>query len=208
MYKVNASVIYSSDGILEGIRNHNKEVLQFIYNNCYPLIKNIIIKHFYGSEDQAKDVFQDALLTIYTGVTTDPPLKIQHNFIAFLTTVCKRRMIDEMRKNKNEIHDLEIDWMEDSDDTINDLIVREEKARLFEKHFYRIGERCRKLLSLFFEGHSIKEITCMLKMSSERFTKLRRFQCKVLLFKSIYKDSKLKELIDGKPWTIREIPRW
>lgn len=199
---------FSNEEIIDGIKCRNEAVLNYIYYNFYPEIEYIILNQYNGTIAHAKDVFQDAMLTIYTASCAEPPLKIQYSFITYLATICKRRMRDELQCTKKEIQVNNYEEVEDSDPTINERIIEEERVRLFEKHFNLLGEKCAELLTLFFEGYSIKEITERLNMSSIQFTKNRRLQCKNILFKSIYHDPTLKELINGKPWTIREIPRW
>ncbi|PKP22533.1 MAG: hypothetical protein CVU05_03515 [Bacteroidetes bacterium HGW-Bacteroidetes-21] len=198
----------TNDVIIEGIRTKNSSIISYIYKNYYPIIENIILTQYHGSVAQAKDIFQDALLTVYTATTGEVPLKINYTFITFLSTICKRRMIDEIRKSKKETREIEFDCILNDEPNICDLIIEEDKVRLFEKHFTKLGEKCREILSMFLEGLSIKEITCKLNMSSDQFTKKRRLQCKISLFKRIFEDPTLKELINGKPWSIREIPRW
>ena len=199
---------YSNEELVEGIRCNNKTIISYIYINYYPLIEKIILNQFKGSIEQSKDVFQDALLVIYTASCGNPPLKIQKAFSTFLTTICKRKLIDEFRGTKKEVLGYNVDDFEDEEPSIIDMLNKEDRIRLYEKHFNLLGEKCKELLTLFLEGHSISAITRMLKMSTEQFTKNRKLQCKISLFKRIYEDPTLKELINGKPWNIREIPRW
>jgi RNA polymerase sigma factor (sigma-70 family) len=199
---------YSNEEIIAGIRSSDKLVLSYIYRTCYPVIERIILNEYRGSVEQAKDVFQDALLTLFTASSSDPPLKITHSFITYLTIICKRRMIDEIRENKKEFLGYDINEFVDDCPSIIDYMQEEDRIRIYEKHFQELGEKCRELLTLFLEGHTVAAITTMLSMSSEQFTKNRRLKCKRSLFKRIYDDPTLKELINGKPWTIREIPKW
>lgn len=197
----------TNDKIIEGLKSNSSEVLNFIYQNYYPVIEEIILYKYYGNKDDAKDIFQDGLLTAYSALMADPPLILQYKFITFLIAVCKRRMIDKIRTTKKKLiidEHIEIE----SDTNIIDYITNEDRKRLIEKHFSQLGEKCKALLRLFLEGHSITEVTLELDMSSEKFTKNKRLRCKKELFKKIYNDPLLKELSDGKPWTIREIPRW
>lgn len=198
----------TNEEIIDGIRTKDSSVCSYIYKNYYPVIEKIILSQYQGTVAQAKDIFQDALMTVFTAAAGDIPLKIDYSFITFFSTICKRRMIDEIRKSKKLIRENKFDAVENDDPMICDIIIEEDKVRLFEKHFTQLGQKCKELLTLFLEGLSIREITCKLNMSSDQFTKKRRLQCKISLFKKIYEDPSLKELINGKPWTIREIPRW
>jgi len=202
-----SSNTYTCEEILKGIKEQNKEVLLYIYQAYYPIVESIIINQFNGNREQAKDLFQEALCTIYTTLVNTLNFKLQYKFITFLATICKRRMIDEIRKKKKLKYELKLDDYED-DNYISALIEKEERIKLYEKHFNKLGEKCKTILQMFIHGYSIKQVLAKLNMSSEQFVKKRKLQCKISLFRSIYKDPILKELINGKPWTIREIPRW
>jgi len=200
--------VYSDDELILGIKNSNKEILIFIYKNYYPKIEGVLLKQLGCNSECAKDVFQDALISIYTKVCSKQTIKIQYSFLTFLITLCKRRMIDKIRHSTFETNNHDCKDVVDEELDIIEILNKEERFRLFDKHFKQLGEKCRDILTLFLKGHTISEITIALKMSSEMFTKKRRLQCKISLFKSLYTDPELKELINGKPWTIREIPRW
>lgn len=200
---------YSNEQIIDGIVSNNTSIMDFIYQEYFPVVENIIRNKFYGSKEDAKDIFQDALIVLYRGACSSPPLKIKYSFFTFFATICKRKMIDQIRKNEKFVHyENEDDLPTESEKEILELIHKAEKIKLYKKYFFELGEKCQELIRLFLEDYSIAEITNMLKMSSENFTKKRRTQCKDSLFIKIYEDPQFKELINGKPWTIREIPRW
>lgn len=201
-------ILYSNEQLIDGIRFNNPKILTFIYRHYYPMIENIIINKYKGTTADAKDVFQDSLIVIYEGAISNPPLKIEYSFFTFLATLCKRRMIRKIHRNVNFVsYESEDELLQDSESEISELINKAERIKLYQKHLNEIGEKCRELIKLVLEGYSIKEITKKLNFSSENYTMKRRTQCKDELFKKIYFDSQLKELIN-EPWTIRKIPRW
>jgi RNA polymerase sigma factor (sigma-70 family) len=200
---------YSNEQLLEGIKLNDYNILTFIYQYYYPMIEPIIMKRYGVDIDDAKDVFQDALIVIYEGVCSDSPLKINYSFFTFIATICKRNMFNKTRnKLKMVQYENEEKHPAIDDSEIFELIEKADRIRIYKKHFNDLGEKCRKLLTLVLKEVSIKEITSFFNFQSENFTKKRRNQCKESLFKKIYNDPQLKELINGKPWTIREIPRW
>lgn len=201
--------VYSNAQIIEGIISNNTKIISFIYKEYFPIIENIICNKLYGNKEDAKDVFQDALIALYRGASSKPPLVINNTFFTYFATICKRCMIGKIRKKVNLV------WYENEDELpyeneieIIELLNKSERLTLYKKYFKRMGKKCQELITLFLENYSITEITNMLKMSSENFTKKRRTQCKDSLFIRIYEDPQFKELINGKPWNIREIPRW
>lgn len=200
---------YSNEEIIEGIRSNNPKIISFIYEQYFPMMNKMIINNYKGTTTDAKDVFQDSLIIIYEGIMSNSLLLLQNSFIALLTTICKRKMIDRIRRNMKLIHYENEDILPfESYQEILELADKTERIKLYQKHFNEIGEKCQKLIKLVLDGYSINEITKKLNFINENYTKRRRNQCKESLFKKIYFDSQLKELIYGKPWTIREIPRW
>jgi len=200
---------YSNKKIIDGIRSNNPKILAYIYRNYYPMIETIILNRYKGSVADAKDIFQDSLIVIYERVMLNPPLILKKSFIAFLTTICKRQMIDKLRDKENIVNfEKEDDFPPESELEIIELINKAKRIKLYQKHFSEIGEKCQKLLNLALDGYSIREITTILNFSSENYTKKRKTLCKESLFKKIYYDSQFKELLYGKLWNIRKIPRW
>ena len=55
---------YSDEQILKGILRHDNLILQYIYKEYYYKVSYFIKKN-QGSEDDANDVFQEAIIVIY-----------------------------------------------------------------------------------------------------------------------------------------------
>lgn len=201
---------YSNEQLLDGMRFNDTKVMTYIYQNYYPLIETILINRYKVSVEDAKDVFQESLIAMYEGAISNPPLKIQYSFIAYLTSICKWEMIKKFRNNKLQLvhYENENTLTLGIEPEILELLEKTERIKIFKTHFNEIGALCQRILKLFIEGLPIEEITTMLNFSSENYTRKRRTICKERLFTKIFSDRKLKELINGKPWTIREIPRW
>lgn len=190
---------YTSDEILDGIKNNKKEILIFVYCRYYPIVEGILNRNHGVACVRIKDYFQEALLSIFTNLHSGTPVTLQYSFITYLMAICKRKMIDDFRRKKELKLNLSKHDMPDPAFTINDVIIKDERIKLVHKHFLKLGDKCRKIMTLFLKGFSIKEITETLNMSSEKYTKKRRQLCKITLFKSIFNDQIYKELTDGKP---------
>ncbi len=197
----------TNEKIIEGFKSNNNEILILIYKNYYPVVERMIVYDYNGRAEDAKDIFQDALLTVYSALCTEPPLIIEFKFFTFLVSICRRRMIDKIRTGRIHVRLESAKAMESAPDVLR-TITHEDRVRLIEKHFKELGEKCREILRMFLKGYSVSEVTLKLNMSNDQVTKNRRLKCKKELFVKIYNDPLLKELIDGKPWNIREIPKW
>ncbi len=56
--------------MISGIRNHNSAILEHVYDTYFPIIEGYII-HNQGNREQAKDVFQDAMIMVYNRIKSD-----------------------------------------------------------------------------------------------------------------------------------------
>jgi RNA polymerase sigma factor (sigma-70 family) len=199
---------YSDDEIVAGIRTSDKKVIASIYTDYYPSIEYIIVRRLKGSSEMSQDIFQDALEVIFTTIVSDLSFRFTYSFAAYLRTICVRLFIKKVGKNKAEQHNFNDIPLVDHEPGVLEMLIRDDKVKLFEQHFLELGELCREILTFVLEGYSNKEITKILQLSSDRFTANRRLKCKESLFAKIYSDPKFKELKNGKPGTIREIPEW
>ena len=58
------STLEKEKELLKGLANNDKEAIEAIYRDNYNLIQNLIINNN-GTEDDARDVFQEALIVLY-----------------------------------------------------------------------------------------------------------------------------------------------
>ena len=78
---------YSNPDLLNGILRNDTIVLQFIYKNFYSKI-NFFIKKNNGDDDDANDVFQEAIIIIYRKLKAND-LVLDCSFETYLYSVCR-----------------------------------------------------------------------------------------------------------------------
>jgi RNA polymerase sigma factor (sigma-70 family) len=124
-----------------------------------------------GTDDDAKDIFQDALVILYKKVqsesfTLSVPLK------TYMLGIIKNLWLQELRRrNKLPVVAGEID--------IADAVSQEEKDfDLARAAFNLLGERCRQLLILFyFKKKTYRELASFLGFGDERTAKNQKYRC-------------------------------
>ena len=185
---------YNVEEILDGIRLNDIRILQYVYKTYYSYTKYFIISNS-GSDDDAKDIFQEALVVIYRKLL-DEQLNISCTFKTYLYSVCRLLWLKQLekRKVKNEFSLDRDNFIELADET-KDLSVQNEKYRLYQKYFNLLGEDCRKVLEMSLEKIPLKQIAEIMGYKSEKYAKKRKYQCKERLIKEIKKDPEFKELI-------------
>lgn len=142
----------------------------------YPVIKKMILKN-QGSNQDAEDVYQDALLIILRKIA-DPEFNLTSNLSTYMYSVCRFLWSDELKKrNKRfEVEIKEASIYSNEELGINAEQIRSEK--LAEKAFTAIGEKCKELLKLFYYSkNSLKEIASKLNFANEKVAKNQKYRC-------------------------------
>lgn len=168
-------------------------ILEFIYKKYYKEIRYHIFCNS-GCEDDAKDIFQEALIIIYRRVKEND-LMLTCSFNTFLFAVCNRLWLKQLKK-RNPGNEIINDMGSESVD--NDFMnIFEESTRnsLFQKHFEKLEKDCKRILTLFLKNLSVKEIAEQMGYKSEGYAKKRKYLCKEYLVNNIKNDPLYKELI-------------
>jgi len=183
---------FTSEAILEGIRLRNNEILNFVYKKFYPFISAFIICNS-GDEQDAKDIFQEAIIIIYRK-TKQGKLELNCPFNAYLHSVCRILWLQQLKKKKlesEELKNLEIFINPEID--ITEEIKENYSYRLYQIHFKKLGKDCQKLLLLFFDRVPLKKIAEIMGYKSAEYAKRRKYLCKKSLIKSIKSDQEFKK---------------
>lgn len=189
---------YSDDQILKGILRHDNIILQYIYKQYYYNI-NYFIRKNQGSEEDASDIFQEAIIIIYRKIKENDLIFEKSSFKGYLFSVCRFLWLKQLEKRRIERERLNetLPYQEDLyDDSLNELVEKNEKYGLYQKHFNTLSTDCQKLLQLFFEKVPLKEIAGLMGYKSEKYAKKRKFKCKELLVNRIKQDTEFKKILE------------
>jgi RNA polymerase sigma factor (sigma-70 family) len=189
---------YSDEQILKGILRHDNLILQYIYKQYYYNI-NYFIRKNQGSEDDASDIFQEAIIIIYRKIKENDLIFEKSSFKGYLFSVCRFLWLKQLEKRRIEKEKLNdsLPYQEDLyDDNLNELVEKNERYGLYQKHFSMLSTDCQKLLQLFFEKVSLKEIANLMGYKSEKYAKKRKFKCKELLISRIKQDAEFNKILE------------
>jgi len=186
--------IYSTEKIIEGLRNQDDNIIRYIYKTNYPVIEHHIKKNR-GKKEDAKDIFQEALIIIFKKIKNEK-LVLTCSFSSFLYSVCKHQWYKILREKNNfpVIHLSSLDGYIYKPG-LNEKIERR-KLELFEYHFNRLSKDCKKILKLHLSGVSIAEIMKRMGYTSKEHTTDRKYRCKKSLINRITNDQTFKRTQD------------
>jgi RNA polymerase sigma factor (sigma-70 family) len=183
---------YTSAEILEGIRKRDRAVLTQLYQDYLPMITNFIVKNA-GSAEEAKDIFHDALTSIFEK-TREAPLSINCSFKTYLYAICKNLWLMVLRKKRTAAKmTVDTESTEDLGKEITEDMLQYQQRQLYKKHFLNLGDDCQKILKLFLEGQSLKSIADLMGFT-EKYAKKRKYVCQKQLIAAIEQDDLYQEL--------------
>jgi RNA polymerase sigma factor (sigma-70 family) len=186
---------YTDDAIIDGLKKRDSLIIRYVYKEYYPTIKFLITTNS-GTETDAEDVFQDALVVLYRKIAKEN-LILTSSFKTFLYSICRNLWLQRLDRRvfSNEFLDME-DLSELQEFSSSEQADEEhEKYRLFQQHFFRLSEDCQKILKLFMSKVSLREIAEIMGFKTEKYAKTRKFMCKEKLKNSIINDPNFKKYL-------------
>lgn len=179
---------YTDEAIIDGLKKRESGIIRYVYKEYYPTIKFLITTNS-GTETDAEDVFQDALVVLYRKIAREN-LILTSSFKTFLYSICRNLWLQRLDRRVFSNQFLEMEDMGDLQENqyFDQPEEDQDKYRLFQQHFLRLSEDCQKVLQLFMSKVSLKEIAEIMGFKTEKYAKTRKFMCKEKLKNSILND--------------------
>ena len=151
---------------IDGLLKNNSFIIQAIYDKFVPKVINYI-KQNSGSRDQAQDVVQDTLVTIYNQAS-EKGLKLTCPFDAYFFLLCKRKWLNVLKKTSNKevtINEEVLSKGDEAQELAFETSVFGEKQALFAEMFEKLGNACQDLLKATFKIKSMEEVAASLNVT-------------------------------------------
>jgi RNA polymerase sigma factor (sigma-70 family) len=140
---------YFDELIVSELRKENNTVLRELYRTHYPMILNLVCTNS-GTEQEAKDVYQEALIAFYEKVQL-PEFMLTCQIKTYIYAVCRRiwlKRLSDKRRFRTSIDVGEsFPEIEQEMDRIDDM---ESKFQMISKSLDGLGEPCRSIIEEFY----------------------------------------------------------
>lgn len=177
---------------IKGLLENNPKVLRQIYTNHADKVKNYILKQG-GSVDDAKDIFQEALIIIYKKAQK-ADFQLTSQFSTYLLGICRFIYLRKLKKNRNNhVTNDELEGYK-YDSNLEKTILDNEKHQIYEANFQKLGQVCRDLLELYFAKTNMEDIAVKLNLKNGHTARNRKYRCQKELEKRIQADVRYQEL--------------
>jgi len=138
----------------------------------FPVVKKYVLANS-GTKEDAEDVFQDALIILFTKVN-EGSFVLTSSLNTFLFSICRLKWFEKLRilKKDSIVHyDL-------IDSEYEKYIEEDDKVKLMQLAFEKLGDKCKELLYRFYYAkESMVRIANEMKFSSDKLAKNQKYRC-------------------------------
>lgn len=87
----------SDKNLLDQLRAGGDQGFEWLYRHCYPSIEQFVIRNS-GSQDQAKDLFQETLLIVLTNIQ-NPAFELTSSLKTYVFAISKNLWLSQVKKS-------------------------------------------------------------------------------------------------------------
>lgn len=169
--------------LLDMIRRGDERALVMLHEANRKMVASYIARNN-GTHDDYEDLLQEALVVLWERVRSgrfEYASKLSTFLFAIVRNIWLRRLARAKRESPS---DLMSDRSPDPGESALDMMIEEEEALAVRNALERIGEQCKKLLTLFYwEECSTEEIAHRMGFANADTVKSKKYQCKKTLEK-------------------------
>jgi RNA polymerase sigma factor (sigma-70 family) len=171
---------YTDEALIEAILNKTElnEAISFLYQSHYRLLERHILTNS-GNAMDAEDLIQEVMVA-FIEIVQQGKYRAEASVKSFLFTLMRNLWITELRKRdatqkRHERYETEREtWDED----VSSFLTYKEAQKTVVALFERLGEKCRKILTLFYyEDLSMKEILTQTEYENEQVLRNKKYKC-------------------------------
>ena len=180
------STLEKEQELLKGLADNAKGAIEAIYKDNYGLIQHFVVNNN-GSEDDARDIFQEALMVLYEKAQSGT-FELNCQIRTYLYSVCRRLWLKKLQQNRR--FETPIENLEDVVPVEEDLESHEKQNQqyvIMRTAMGKIGEPCKSLLEAFYVHHkNMIEIAAFFGYTNADNAKNQKYKCLMRLKKLFF----------------------
>ena len=188
-YSINIRLVNSNlteQVLIRGLSVNDKSAVETIYSDNYGVIQNLILNNN-GSEEDAKDIFQEALIVLYEK-SKSVEFELNCQIKTYLYSVSKRLWLKRLQKNSR--YELQSNGFEETVYVEDDIGVHEKRNNeygMMEFAMSHIGEPCKSILEAYYiRKQNMQEIAEHFGYTNSENAKNQKYKCLVRLRKLFF----------------------
>ena len=181
----------SDQEIVYGVSKGDSKAINRIYKSYFPSISRMIVNNN-GSEDEAKDIFQEAVMVLYDKITQQK-FELSSKLGTFLYAVSRRLWLKQLTRKGSVASTADISDFEDLLRVEDDLERHDEIEQRFDQMniaLSQLGEPCQTLLKDFYIANmSMQDIRDKFGYTNTDNAKTQKYKCLQRLKKIFFNSS-------------------
>ena len=172
--------------LLEGLATNDKKAVETIYQENYNMVQSLIINNN-GSSDDAKDIFQEAMIVLYEKVRSGT-FELNCQIKTYVYSVCRRlwlKRLQQLNRYSSPLGDMEAGVLVEEE--IEEHEKRNAEFEMMEKAINSLGEPCKSLLEAYYlQKQNMQVIAANFGYTNSDNAKNQKYKCLMRLKKIFF----------------------
>lgn len=184
------NTLEQENSLIKELASNNKQAIESIYKDNYTVIQGFILNNN-GSVDEARDIFQEAMIVLYEKVLTGQ-FELTCQLRTYIFSVCRRLWLKRLQQ---------MNRFSNNTDNIAETISVEEEIEAHEKHnsdinlmenaMSKLGEPCKSLLDAYYtQKKNMQDIATEFGYTNADNAKTQKYKCLMRLKKLFFAEYK------------------
>ncbi|HVV06199.1 MAG TPA: sigma-70 family RNA polymerase sigma factor [Puia sp.] len=188
-YSICVRTVTNEQQLLQGLAQNDRLAIETIYKQHYNMVQSLILNNN-GSPDDARDIFQEAMIVLYEKVKTGS-FELNCLIKTYLYSVCRRLWLK--RLSQLQRISPEVEKLEETVPVEEDLELHEQKNmdfQVMERSMKHLGEPCKSLLEAYYlQKKNMVEIAANFGYTNADNAKNQKYKC-LMRLKKLFKEYK------------------
>jgi RNA polymerase sigma factor (sigma-70 family) len=170
-------VRFSEAELVEGFKCGDRMILSYLYRQNYGAVRSFVLANS-GTDHDARDVFQEGMMAAWNNMLKERyESRESIGLEAYLHHICRFRWLERTRSAAFRYSSpLDEQDVHEPDNSFNHLIRKEDIVQA-RQLLGRLGERCRKILYMFYyHKESMERIAAEMDLTADS-AKNQKYRC-------------------------------
>jgi RNA polymerase sigma factor (sigma-70 family) len=172
--------------LLQGLARNDKKAVETIYRENYNMIQGLVINNN-GSADDAKDIFQEAMIVLYEKVRSGT-FELNCQIKTYVYSVSRRLWLKRLQQLNRYSPSVEsLDGFVPVEEEIEEHEKRNAEFEMMDKAIGSLGEPCKSLLEAYYlQKRKMQEIATNFGYTNADNAKNQKYKCLMRLKKIFF----------------------
>lgn len=172
--------------LLLGLARNDKKAVETIYKDNYTMVQSLIINNN-GSADDAKDIFQEAMIVLYEKARSGT-FELNCQIKTYVYSVARRLWLKRLQQSNRYNGDIgHAETIVPVEEDLEDHTRRDAEFEMMDKAISNLGEPCKSLLEAFYlQKKNMQEIALSFGYTNAENAKTQKYKCLMRLKKIFF----------------------